>query len=76
MIPTQVTYDLQLSPQNSTDKVRKALIELKNKNARQIILDLRSNPGGLLTEAVDIVNLFVGTGNEIVSTKRKSKTVR
>lgn len=59
--------------QNSTEEVRKALIELKNKNARQIILDLRGNPGGLLTEAVDIVNLFVGAGNEIVSTKGKVK---
>lgn len=59
--------------QNSTDDVRKALIELKNKNASQIILDLRGNPGGLLTEAVDIVNLFVGSGNEIVSTKGKVK---
>jgi len=59
--------------QNCTDDVRKALTELKNNNARQIILDLRSNPGGLLTEAVDIVNLFVGTGNEIVSTKGKVK---
>jgi carboxyl-terminal processing protease len=59
--------------QNSTDDVRKALIELKNNNARQIILDLRGNPGGLLTEAVDIVNLFVGSGNEIVSTKGKVK---
>jgi carboxyl-terminal processing protease len=59
--------------QNCTDDVRKALIELKNNNARQIILDLRSNPGGLLTEAVDIVNLFVGAGNEIVSTKGKVK---
>ncbi len=59
--------------QNSTDDVRKALIELKNKNARQIILDLRGNPGGLLTEAVEIVNLFVGSGNEIVSTKGKVK---
>jgi len=59
--------------QNCSDDVRKALIELKNNNARQIILDLRGNPGGLLTEAVDIVNLFVGTGNEIVSTKGKVK---
>ncbi len=59
--------------QNCTDDVRKALIELKNNNARQIILDLRGNPGGLLTEAVDIVNLFVGAGNEIVSTKGKVK---
>ena len=59
--------------QNCSDDVRKALIELKNNNARQIILDLRGNPGGLLTEAVDIVNLFVGSGNEIVSTKGKVK---
>ncbi|HSN50290.1 MAG TPA: S41 family peptidase, partial [Bacteroidales bacterium] len=59
--------------QNSTDDVRKALIELKNKNASRIILDLRGNPGGLLTEAVDVVNLFVGSGNEIVSTKGKVK---
>jgi len=59
--------------QNCTDDVRKALTELKNNNAKQIILDLRSNPGGLLTEAVDIVNLFVGAGNEIVSTKGKVK---
>ena len=38
---------------------------------KQIILDLRGNPGGLLTEAVEIVNLFVGQGNEVVSTKGK-----
>jgi len=59
--------------QNCTDEVRNALTELKNDNAKQIILDLRGNPGGLLTEAVDIVNLFVGAGNEIVSTKGKVK---
>ena len=59
--------------QNCADEVRKALTELKNANAKQIILDLRGNPGGLLTEAVDIVNLFVGAGNEIVSTRGKVK---
>jgi carboxyl-terminal processing protease len=59
--------------QNCAEDVKNALTSLKNNNARQIILDLRSNPGGLLTEAVDIVNLFVGAGNEIVSTKGKVK---
>lgn len=59
--------------QNCTEDVRNALLKLKNQNAGKIILDLRSNPGGLLTEAVDIVNLFVGPGNEIVSTKGKVK---
>jgi len=57
--------------QNCAEDVRNALIKLKNEKATKIILDLRSNPGGLLTEAVNVVNLFVGPGNEIVSTKGK-----
>lgn len=59
--------------QNCIDDVKSALIDLKNNNAQQIILDLRGNPGGLLTEAVEIVNLFVAEGNEVVSTKGKVK---
>lgn len=59
--------------ENSVDDVKAALISLKNNNAQQIILDLRGNPGGLLTEAVAIVNLFVPEGNEVVSTKGKVK---
>jgi carboxyl-terminal processing protease len=59
--------------QNCIDDVKAALIALKNNNAQQIILDLRGNPGGLLTEAVEIVNLFVAEGNEVVSTKGKVK---
>lgn len=59
--------------QNCIDDVKSALTTLKKNNPEQIILDLRGNPGGLLTEAVDIVNLFVGAGNEVVSTKGKVK---
>jgi len=59
--------------QNCIDDVKNALTSLKDKNPRQIILDLRGNPGGLLSEAVEIVNLFVGPGNEVVSTKGKVK---
>lgn len=59
--------------QNCIGDVRAALLALKNSNAQQIILDLRGNPGGLLTEAVEIVNLFVSEGNEVVSTKGKDK---
>jgi carboxyl-terminal processing protease len=59
--------------QNCIDDVKDALTSLKNSNAKQIILDLRGNPGGLLTEAVQIVNLFVAEGNEVVSTKGKVK---
>jgi carboxyl-terminal processing protease len=59
--------------QNCIEDVKKALTELKDNHAQQIILDLRGNPGGLLTEAVEIVNLFVSEGNEVVSTKGKVK---
>jgi carboxyl-terminal processing protease len=59
--------------QNCIEDVKRALNDLKNKNAQQIVLDLRGNPGGLLTEAVEIVNLFVAEGNEVVSTKGKVK---
>lgn len=59
--------------QNCIDEVRSAMTDLKKNNPQQIILDLRGNPGGLLTEAVEIVNLFVGADNEVVSTKGKVK---
>jgi carboxyl-terminal processing protease len=59
--------------QNCIEEVKNAIISLKTSNPEQIILDLRGNPGGLLTEAVEIVNLFVGPGNEVVSTKGKVK---
>jgi len=52
--------------------IKTKLLELKSKNKfKGIILDLRNNPGGLLNEAVEIVNLFVEKGSKIVSTKGK-----
>ncbi len=51
-------------------EVKKAFIELKNKNdLTGVILDIRNNPGGLLIEAVDVANIFIESGQEIVSTK-------
>ncbi len=54
----------------STD-LRKAIISLKEKGAERLVLDLRGNGGGLLDEAVKIVNLFVPAGQPIVQTKGK-----
>lgn len=51
-----------------------ALRDLKAQGAKQIILDLRGNPGGLLSEAVNIVNLFVPRGQLVVTTKSKVKS--
>lgn len=57
-----------------TERVKMALIDLKEKyGAKSLVLDLRSNPGGLLMEAVRTANLFVPKGQEIVSTRGKVK---
>jgi carboxyl-terminal processing protease len=48
-----------------------ALRDLKAQGAKQVILDLRGNPGGLLNEAIKIVNLFVPKGQLVVTTKSK-----
>jgi len=51
--------------------IRAALIELKEKGASKLMLDLRGNPGGLLNEAIEVSNLFIPKGKEVVSTKGK-----
>lgn len=53
------------------NEVRKALEGLKEKGAKKLVLDLRDNPGGLLSEAVNVSNVFIPKGSEVVSTKGK-----
>lgn len=52
-------------------EVAHALSKLKQKGAQKLILDLRDNPGGMLHEAVNIVNLFIPKGKTVVMTKGK-----
>ena len=52
-------------------EIEQAVKELKKDGAKKLILDLRSNPGGLLSEAINISNVFISRGEEIVSTKGK-----
>jgi len=59
--------------ENSAAEVTNALVTLKKNNPNGIILDLRSNGGGILQEAVKIVNLFVQKDVEVVSQKGKIK---
>lgn len=59
--------------QGAANEVKNAFIALKDEGIENLILDLRSNPGGLLIEAVDIMNIFVNMNEEIVSTRGKAK---
>ncbi|MDR0603454.1 MAG: S41 family peptidase [Bacteroidales bacterium] len=56
---------------NASLEVKSAFLKLKEKGMQRLILDLRGNTGGLLSEAVNIINLFVDKGKLIVSTKGK-----
>jgi carboxyl-terminal processing protease len=54
---------------NASAETAEALRELKEQGAEKIILDLRGNPGGLLSEAINVTNIFVPQGELITSTK-------
>ncbi len=74
MVRDSIGYlSLSSFTENSAKDFKKAFIELKQKGAKSLIIDLRDNGGGSLAEAVDIVNLFVPKGKEIVITKGKLK---
>ncbi|MBR0361738.1 MAG: S41 family peptidase [Paraprevotella sp.] len=55
--------------------VRRAIVELKAQGARSLVLDMRGNPGGPMSEAIDVTNLFVPRGKKIVYTKGKLASV-
>jgi carboxyl-terminal processing protease len=55
----------------ASKEVRTALHNLKSKGADKIVFDLRDNPGGLLSEAVNVSNIFIPRGYEVVHTKGK-----
>ncbi|MGE5423801.1 MAG: S41 family peptidase [Syntrophothermus sp.] len=58
--------------QKSGEEVRQAFMKLKeNNDLKGIIIDIRGNGGGLLNEAVDITNIFVDKGMDVVTTKGK-----
>ncbi|MEX2567991.1 MAG: S41 family peptidase [Cyclobacteriaceae bacterium] len=60
---------------NASDDVREALVDLKAQGAQKLILDVRDNPGGILKEAIEIVNLFIPKGREVVRTIGKLESV-
>ena len=60
---------------NAAAEVRNAIVDLKSQGVGGLILDLRDNPGGLVNEAVEIVNLFIPKGKEVVKTIGKIQNV-
>jgi len=66
-------YISTFSVEGCSKEVKRALIELKQQGASSLIIDLRGNGGGLLSEAVNVVNFFVPKGKEIVKTRGKFK---
>ena len=74
MVDAKTGY-IVLSKFNSkaTEQTEKALKDLKGQGAERLILDLRGNPGGLLSEAINVTNLFVPKGELIVTTKSQVK---
>ncbi|MBO4543368.1 MAG: S41 family peptidase [Bacteroidales bacterium] len=73
MIDNQIGYvKLDQFTENAANDVKTAFTQLKNNGMKKFVLDLRDNGGGLLNEAIDIVNLFIDKGNIIVTTKGKN----
>lgn len=66
-------YISTFSVEGCSKEIKRAFIELKQQGATSMVLDVRSNGGGLLSEAVNVVNFFVPKGREIVKTKGKFK---
>ena len=59
--------------QKTSSETIAAVNSLKNQGAKKLILDLRGNPGGLVSEAVNVTNIFVPKNQLVVSTKSKVK---
>jgi len=57
----------------SDDELRESLAKLKSQGMRQLVLDLRGNPGGLLEQAIDVSSEFLPRGQVIVSVKGRTE---
>lgn len=74
MLPGKVGYIYMVDfSGHSTEEVKKALADLQKQGMTSLILDLRFNPGGLLTGAVDISKLFLGPDQMIVYTQGRKQ---
>lgn len=70
MLEKEIGY-IQLASfsQKTLTELKEAITKLKNQGMKKMVLDLRSNAGGLLNQAIEVSELFLKSGNRIVSTK-------
>lgn len=74
MLDTDVGYIAFIKfNRDASTEVKNAFANLKEQGMTKLILDLRSNPGGLLKEAIDVTNLFIPKNKVVVTTKAKVK---
>ncbi|HVQ39207.1 MAG TPA: S41 family peptidase, partial [Pyrinomonadaceae bacterium] len=57
----------------SDEELREAITKLKKEGMRQLILDMRGNPGGLLNQAIDVASEFLPRGQVVVSVKGRTE---
>jgi len=62
--------------ERTSEEVKRAVMTLKQAGAKQIVLDLRDNGGGLLTSAIDVTSQFMPEGNVVLYEKQKDKPER
>lgn len=73
LFPNGIAYiGLATVSQSSTRELREGIDSLRKAGATSLILDLRGNPGGLLDEGVDVSDLFLDAGQEVVSTRGRA----
>ncbi|MDP9178523.1 MAG: S41 family peptidase [Gemmatimonadota bacterium] len=73
MLPNAVGYvDLKAFSDSTTRELSRSINALLSKGMKSLVLDLRSNPGGLLDQGLGVADMFLGPGQRIVSLKGRS----
>ncbi len=77
MLDNNIGY-IQLTrfSKNSAPEISQAIRELQNKNLNGLILDLRSNPGGVLQSAVNVSDIFLDKGESIVTIRGRTEQAK
>ena len=74
MIDSEVGYiSFVKFNEKASEELKDAYLDLIDEGMKKLIIDVRSNPGGLLNEAVEITNFFVPKDKVVVTTKAKTK---